>query len=52
MTNMPYCRFENTYNDLLDCYDNMDKEDISSSESVFRRKLITLAHKIGYYYNG
>lgn len=25
MPNMSYCRFENTYNDLMDCYNNMEK---------------------------
>jgi len=24
MANMSYCRMENTYRDLLDCYNNMD----------------------------
>ena len=26
MANMSYCRFENTYNDLLDCLENIEFE--------------------------
>lgn len=42
MSNMSYCRFENTEGDLDDCYDNMDlnNEDLSESEMSARERLI------------
>ncbi len=45
MSNMSYCRFENTYNDLRDCFDNMD-DDLEGSEAVYKEKLIKLCKKI------
>ena len=44
--NMSYCRFENTYKDLLDCYRNIDDADLSEDEKYYRDKLIQLAQKI------
>ena len=32
MANMGYCRFQNTYLDLLDCYENMENIDEASSD--------------------
>lgn len=29
MSNMSYCRFRNTLNDLRDCYEALDVEDIT-----------------------
>ena len=37
---MSYCRFENTYNDLRDCYNNIDNTDLSKTEAAARIKLI------------
>lgn len=45
MANMGYCRFENTYNDLLDVYENWD-EPQNESEKEYRYKLLKLAEKI------
>lgn len=45
MANMSYCRFENTYNDLVDCYHNLDEE-LESTEKRFREKLIQLCKDI------
>jgi len=45
MANMSYCRFENTYRDLQDCFHNMD-DDSSESESIYRKKLIELCDTI------
>jgi len=47
MSNMSYCRFENTYKDLGDCYDNWE-EDISDSDSEeeYRKKLLGLCKSI------
>ena len=41
MSNMSYCKFENTYVDLKDCYDNWD-ECSSESEKKYREQLLKL----------
>lgn len=46
MANMSYCRFENTYQDLLDCYHNIDDTDLSETEARYRKKLIELCQLI------
>lgn len=48
MSNMGYCRFENTYNDLLDCYESMDvsEEKLNPSEEKYRQKIINLCKDI------
>lgn len=45
MANMSYCRFENTYHDLMDCYENIDG-DLSDSENEYRSKLVELCHDL------
>lgn len=51
MANMSYCRFENTYGDLLDCYENMeDTDDLSSYEVSARKRVIALAVEIALQY--
>jgi len=45
MANMGYCRFENTYNDLLDVYENWE-EPQNELEEKYRQKLLKLAEKI------
>jgi hypothetical protein len=45
MANMSYCRFENTFKDLQDCYMNMDYVE-SNSESNYRLKLVELCKDI------
>lgn len=50
MSNMSYCRFENTLHDLLDCYTNMDTEGLSESEFVKRERLISLCIKVAKDY--
>jgi len=45
MANMSYCRFENTYRDLQDCYYNID-EPLSDSESQFRQQLVDLCKAV------
>jgi hypothetical protein len=47
MANMSYCRFENTYHDLNDCYRNIDDTDLSETEARFRKRLIELCQLIG-----
>ncbi len=47
MSNMSYCRFQNTLRDLRDCYVNMhDTDDLSDEEKEARRKLIATCVKI------
>jgi hypothetical protein len=45
MGNMSHCRFNNTLNDLQDCYDNMH-EDLSESEEAAKIELISLCADI------
>lgn len=45
MGNMSYCRMENTYQDLRDCYDNWDEAD-SETEKRYRKKILELATEI------
>jgi hypothetical protein len=45
MANMSYCRFENTYRDLYDCYNNINN-DLSESEHKFRKRLVELCQSI------
>ena len=45
MSNMSYCRMQNTYNDLLDCLENW--EDTSSdTELEYRDRILALANNI------
>jgi len=46
MANMSYCRFENTFRDLLDCYNNLDESVNSKTEQNFRERLIGLCKDI------
>lgn len=50
MANMSYCRFENTVNDLRDCYENMDDEDMSEAEKKARIRLIKLCVQLAADY--
>ncbi len=50
MGNMSYCRFQNTAEDLQDCYDNLDVDDISESEKKARTRLIKLCISIAEDY--
>lgn len=46
MGNMSYCRFQNTLQDLRDCYENMDDTDLSDEEKRARRSLLKLCDQI------
>lgn len=46
MANMAYCRFQNTLNDLRDCYDNLDDSDLSEEEEKARKVLIRVCEDI------
>jgi hypothetical protein len=45
MPNMSYCRFENTYKDLLDCLNAMN-DDLSERESGYRGRLVEVCQEI------
>jgi hypothetical protein len=40
--NMSYCRFENTYNDLIDCLDNIEFEAENERDERYRIRMIQL----------
>ena len=42
---MSYCRFENTYRDLMDCYYNLNNT-LSTSETEYRKELVKLCQSI------
>jgi hypothetical protein len=54
MANMSYCRFQNTLQDLSDCYENMDDEDLSAEEKRARKALLVLCERIvdDYMFDG
>ena len=39
---MSYCRFENTYNDLVDCMENLNKSAENERDERYRIRLIEL----------
>jgi hypothetical protein len=45
MANMSYCRFENTYNDLYDCYNNINDQ-LSDEEHSYRQRLVEMCQSI------
>ena len=49
MSNMSYVRFENTYSDLVDCCENMEKAN-SDREIEYRKKLVELCKGIAEKY--
>ena len=57
MSNMSYCRFENTYNDLVDCKDSLYENGIeylekntNQHEKKYIKKLIQLCKEISEDY--
>jgi hypothetical protein len=42
MANMSYCRFENTYNELIDCIENLNKVASNERDEWYRIRLIEL----------
>ena len=42
MANMSYCRFENTFHDLLDCLENIQEEAENMRDERYRIRLIEL----------
>lgn len=56
MSNMSYCRFENTLSDLRDCHNEMCNDNVRSnlsrSESVSFAELVELRKEIAEMYEG
>lgn len=57
MSNMSYCRFENTYNDLLECQQALDEDGVigvechaNNYERPYIRQLIELCQEIVVQY--
>ena len=46
MANMGYCRFQNTVNDLRDCVQHWDDEELSPEEAKARFHIFRLALRI------
>jgi hypothetical protein len=46
MANMSYCRFHNTLQDLQDCAEHMEDDDLSEEEARARTRLIKLCARI------
>jgi hypothetical protein len=42
MANMSYCRFENTYKDLIDCLEHIHDKAPNDRDEGYRKKLIDL----------
>jgi hypothetical protein len=51
MANMSYCRFQNTLNNLLDCYEHIDNEELSEEEEKARKRLIDICTQIAEEFN-
>ena len=50
MSNMSYCRFENTLPDLQDCEEHIINSDLSKSEQKSMENLINLCVEIAISY--
>ena len=51
MSNMSYCRFENTISDVEDCVENMElDEDASKREIIARERFIELCVQVAIDY--
>jgi hypothetical protein len=46
MANMSYCRFENTYHDLLDCLQNISEETNDRDERFRKHMIKTLVEMV------
>ena len=46
MSNMSYCRFQNTLSDLRDCYEHIEDDDLSKEEDRARKNLVNLCRDI------
>lgn len=51
MANMSYCRFQNTVEDLRDCEEYLDSNNLSESEDSARDRLIAICKRISDAYS-
>lgn len=49
---MSYCRFENTYKDLLDCLENIHVGAGTEIDERYRRKMIKMFSQVAEQYGG
>lgn len=52
MSNMSYCRFENTYRDMIDCNEHLWDEGLSSDEDNNRKWFIELCREVAEQFEG
>jgi len=52
MSNMSYCRFQNTLPDLEDCADHMEDTDLSPEEEAAKARLIDVCISIAAAFEG
>jgi len=52
MPNMSYCRFENTYKDLIDCLENIHVGASNEIDEMYRQKMIQLFTEVGEDWDG
>ncbi len=52
MSNMSYCKFQNTLRDLQDCYDTIDQEVDDRNEERARKQLVKLCYDIADEFEG
>jgi hypothetical protein len=50
MANMSYCRFENTYSDMVDCLANINRVASNDIDESFRKRLLQIV--IGFVESG
>ena len=50
MSNLSYCRFQNTLEDLRDCEENIDMRNLSYDENIARIDLIKICKDIARHY--
>ncbi len=48
---MSYCRFENTYSDLLDCLDHIDQKASNERDERYRVRLVDLLKRVNDEYD-
>jgi len=46
MSNMSYCRFENTVSNLVDCRDHINDDSLSDDEERAKVRLLTICEDI------
>jgi len=49
---MSYCRFENTYKDLIDCLENIHVGASNERDEQYRQKMILLFTEVGEDWEG